>query len=42
MSHLSSEVLQDGRAVDGCCCSHSTMRCGARFEMSMDTTDGEL
>ena len=42
LEHLSSQVLQDGRTVDSSCGAHTTMTGGPAFQMTMNTSHGEL
>ena len=39
LEHLSGQVLQDGGRVDGCRGTHTTVRSGSRFQMTMNSAN---
>ena len=39
LEHLSGQVLQDGGGVDGRRGTHTTVRCGSRFQVTVNSTD---
>ena len=41
-TYFSGKVFEDGSAVDGSCSTNATVRGGSTFQVSVDTTHGEL